>query len=220
MPLPETHDPAADVLEGHEPRASRMWRRRAAVLMQRRVPLLLVGGVLTVALVGGLAFLAAHERTSRTAQDETQAAIVDASGVMVVDMHRSTETDTPRSTGTRRDEDRSLSGPIRLILPDRHLAGHAELEVSPAADLHDEHDPWISHTWGTVHAAFDWTTCDGPIAWSFHLEPHETRGSMSLRCDDGSLFAATVIEERSEDETPDHGYRVVLALKDGSYVAG
>lgn len=43
---------------------------------------------------------------------------------------------------------------------------------------------------------------------------------MSLRCDDGSLFAAKVIKQRYVDATANHGYQMFLALEDGSYVAG
>lgn len=220
MPLPVAHERSADVLEGHEPPSERMWRGRSAALLQRRVPLLLVGGALTVALVGGLLFLAAQDDTSTAAQDATAAAVVDASGEMIVEWDRSAPTDGPHSTATSEDVGPRLSGPMQLILPDRHLYGFAELEVSFAANPVSAEDLWKSHAWGTLHATFEWTTCDGPIAWGFDREPHEAGGSMSLRCDDGSLFAATVTKQRYVDETDNHGYQVWLALEGGSHFAG
>lgn len=129
MPLLVTHELLADVLEGHEPPAGRTWRGRLAPLLQRRVPLLLVCSGLTVALVGGLAFLAAQDDTFQAAQDATGAAVVDASGMMVVELDSSTATGRPHSTASWEDKDPRLSGPIQLILPDRHLFGFAELKV-------------------------------------------------------------------------------------------
>lgn len=220
MPLPVTHEHSADVLEGHEPPAERMWRGRPAALLRRHVPLLLAGGGLTVALAGGLALLAAQDDTSPAPQDTTRAAVVDASGRLVVEWERPTPTDRPHTTATSGDAGRRSSGPISLILPDRHLSGFAELQVSFAAKPASAEHLWTSFAWGTVHATFEWTTCDGPIAWGFDREPHETGGSVRLRCDDGSRFAASVIKQRYVDEATDHGYQVWLALEDGSYVAG
>ena len=194
--------------------------RSSSALLQRRVPLLLVSGALTAALVGGFAFLAAQDDTFQAAQDATGAAVVDASGRMIVEWDRSTPTDSSHSTATSQDEDPRLSGPIQLILPDRHVSGFAELAVSFATTPVVAEDLWRSHAAGTLHATFGWTTCDGPIAWSFDREPHETGGSMSLRCDDGSLFAATVVKQRYVDEATNHGDQVWLALEDGSYAAG
>ena len=216
MPLAVTDDLSADVLEGHEPRAGRMWRNRSSALLQRRVPLLLVVGGLAVALVGGVAFSAAQDGTSPAAQDGTEEAVIDASGRMFVGVDPATASERPSMIAMWEDQGPRLSGDIQLILPDRHVAGFAEFKLSLAANLDDGEDLWNSHTSGRVHATFDWTTCDGPIAWDFDGEPHETGGSMSLRCEDGSLFAATIIKERYETE-----YELLfLALEDGSYVAG
>ncbi len=111
-----------------------------------------------------------------------------------------------------------LSGPIQLVLPDRHLFGFAELEVSFAADVGSAEELWTSHTWGPVRATFEWTSCDGPNAWGFGRAPHETGGSMMLRCDDGSQFTARVVKDRYVPGTDNHGDQLFVGLEDGAHV--
>ena len=71
-----------------------------------------------------------------------------------------------------------------------------------------------------MDVTFGDTACSGPFANSAYREPRERGGAMSLRCDDGSLFAATMVLERDEDATAAHPFRVFYTLADGSYVAG
>lgn len=220
MPLPVKHGPAADVIEGHEPSRGWVWRDRAAALVQRHVRLLLFGGCLSVVLVGGLALPLAQDDPSQRSQGATEVAVVDASGEMVLRLGGSAATDRLDGTATWEDEDRWLSGPIELRLPHRHLSGFAELELWFTVPLGSEAGLWTSHASGTVHARFEWTTCDGPVAGSLGREPLQTRGSMSLRCDDGSLFAAELRKKRYLDRTDNHAYLLFLALEEGSYVAG
>lgn len=200
MPLPATNDLPADVIEGHDPQRRTRWRPS----------LLAVGGGVAGVLVSVTAMVAT--------QDDT-AAVVEASGAMIAEHRSSVAADRPHSTATWEDKNAKFSGPIHVHLPDRQLIGFAELTFSFAANLDDD-AVWITHSWGQVHATFDSTSCDGPITWSFYREPHETGGSMSLRCSDGSLLAATLLMERYEDETADHNFRVFFTLEDGSYVAG
>lgn len=70
-----------------------------------------------------------------------------------------------------------------------------------------------------MDATFGSTTCSGPVAVSTYRRPRETGGAMSLQCDDGSLFAATVAPEQDEEATADHPYRV-FTLTDAPCTAG
>ena len=106
-----------------------------------------------------------------------------------------------------------------MDLPGRELRGRAEMRFSWAGT--SEADViMISHTWGRVDVTFGATTCSGPIAFSAYREPRETGGALHLRCDDGSLLAASAQLERDEEATADHGFRIHLLLEDGSFVAG
>ena len=199
MPLPVTKDHSPDVLEGHEPHALPTWR----------VPRPLVGGALAVAVLAGLAFWAA--------QDDT-AAVVDASGSMVLNDQSSRLVAVPHST-QQEGRDAVWTGTIQLDLPDRQVVGDVVHQFSWAATVEDD-VIMISHSWGRLEVTFGSTTCSGPFAKSAYREPRETGGAMSLRCDDGSLFAATALLDRDEDATADHPFRVFYTLEDGSYVAG
>ena len=199
MPLPVAHDDAPDVLEGHAPRARPPWR----------VPRPRLLGGFAVALVAGIALL--------TAQDDT-ASVVDATGSMVLDDQSARLVAVPHST-QEEGRDAVWTGSIRLDLPDRQLVGDVVQRFSWAGTVVGD-VIMISHSWGRLEVTFGATTCSGPFAKSAYREPRETGGAMSLRCDDGSLFAATMHLQRDEDATPDHPFRVHFTLEDGSYVAG
>jgi hypothetical protein len=199
MPLPVTNDRAPDLLEGHEPRAAPRWR----------IPRPLLGSALVAALVGGAAFVAA--------QDDS-AAVVDATGSMVLDEQTTRLAAIPHST-QQEGRDAVWTGFIQLDLPDRRLDGEAVMRFSWASTAVDD-VVMISHSWGQVDVTFGATSCTGPFAKSSYREPRETGGSLSLRCDDGSLLAATLLLERDEEATADHPFRVFYTLEDGSYVAG
>lgn len=171
MPWPVTEDLPPDVIEGHDPPRRTRWR----LAHRWRLPLLALGCGVAGVLVGATAIVAAG--------DDTDAVVVDASGTMIAEHHSSEAADRPNSTATWEDKNARFSGPVRVDLPDRQLTGFAELTFSFAGNVDDD-GVWITHNWGEVHATFGSTNCDGPIAWSFYREPHETGGAMSLRCDD------------------------------------
>ena len=199
MSLPVTNSTSPDVLEGREPAAGRTWR----------VPWFLVGGGLALALVSGVAFLGA--------QDEG-ATVVDASGSMVLNEGYARVLAVPHST-QEEGRDSVWTGTIRLDLPDGRLDGTAATRGSWAGTAEGDLI-MISHNWGQLDVTFESTTCSGPYAWSSYREPRETGGSMSLRCDDGSLFTANLLLKRDEDATADHPFRILMTLEDGSYVPG
>jgi hypothetical protein len=187
-----------DVIEGHEPQR-RTWR----------VPMSLVAGSVAVVLVGALAIVAA--------QDARGAEIVDASGSMVVEHHASDGAYKPH--GTQSKDGNTFSGRIRVELPDRRLAGTASLRLF-FVDQGAGYGLGILHSWGQVYATFGTTTCEGPFAWTFYGEPRAAGGSMSLRCDDGSLLAATARVYGDAHKIADRPYPLFIGLEDGSYVAG
>ena len=199
MPLPVANDHTPDVLEGHEPRARPTWR----------VPRPLLGGALAVALLAGVGVMAAGDDT---------AAVVDASGSLVLNDQSSRLETVPHSTQVE-GRDAVWTGSIRVDLPDRQLVGDVVQRFSWAATVEDE-VIMISHSWGELDVTFGSTTCSGPFAKSAYREPRETGGALSLRCDDGSLFTATMLLERDEEAAADHPFRVFYTLKDGAYVAG
>lgn len=188
-----------DVIEGHEPRR-RTWR----------VPKSLVAGSVGVVLVGALAIVAV--------QGDRGAEVVDASGSMVVEHHVSEGAYRPHGTQSE-DGNTSFSGRIRVELPDRRLVGQARLRLF-FVDQGEGSGLGILHSWGEVYATFGTTTCEGPFAWTFYGEPRATGGSMSLRCDDGTLLAATARVYGDARKIADLPYPLFVALEDGSYVAG
>jgi hypothetical protein len=200
MSLPVTVHQTPDVIEGRASEAGTRWR----------VPLMLVSGGVAVLLGGALAIIAAQE--ARGSQ------VVDASGTMVVEHHSSETARRPHSV-LWEAKNASFSGPIRVELPDRHLTGTTRLSFSFAAQM-DGDELRLFHNWGQVFATFGKTNCEGSFAMSFYREPHEAGGSLSLRCDDGSLLAATARVEKDEDPTADRPYRMFISLEDGAYVAG
>ena len=199
MPLPVDHAP--DVLGGREPRPLPTWRppRRA-----------LVGGALALSLLAG-AWLVAPRIGSA-------AAVVDASGSMVLAEGSARLADVPHST-MQEGRDGLWTGTIAVDLPDRQLRGRAEMRFSYAGTI-ERGVIMISHTWGRLDVVFGATTCTGPIAFSAYREPRETGGALHLRCDDGSLLAATALLDRDEEPTAEHAYRIHMLLEDGSFVAG
>lgn len=199
MSLSGTSHLSPDVIEGHEPQRS-TWR----------VPKSLVAGSVAVLLVGALAIVAA--------QDDGRAEIVDASGSMVVEHHGSEGAYMPHGTQSE-DGNTSFSGRIRVELPDRLLVGTARLRLL-FTDQGAGYGLGILHSWGQVYATFGTTTCKGPFAWTFYSEPRATGGSMSLRCDDGSLLAATARVYGDPQKIADRPYPLFVRLEDGSYVAG
>lgn len=200
MSLPVTSHLASDVIGGHEPRRRTRWRP----------PLRLVGCGVAGALVGAMAMVAV--------QAATGAAVVDASGSMVLSEQSQRLAGIPHSTQAE-GRDAVWVGSIRVDLPDRQMTGQAKMLFSWAGTDEDG-VIMISHNWGQVNVTFNSTTCSGPFAWSAYREPRETGGAMNLRCDDGSLFAATALLEKDEDATGDHPFRIFMTLEDGSYVAG
>ncbi len=199
MPLPVDHAP--DVLAGREPRPLPTWRPP---------PRALLGVALALSLLAG-AWLVAPRIGSA-------AAVVDASGSMVLAESSQRIVAVPHSTQNE-GRDAVWTGTISVDLPDRQLRGRAEMHYSWAGT--DERGViMISHSWGRVDATFGATTCTGPIAMSAYREPRETGGALHLRCDDGSLFAATATLDRDEEATAEHAFRIHLLLEDGSYVAG
>jgi hypothetical protein len=110
------------------------------------------------------------------------------------------------------------TGTIRLDLPDGQLVGDVVQRFSWAATVEDD-VIMISHSWGRLDVTFGPTRCSGPFGKSAYREPRETGGALVLRCDDGSLFAATMTLMRDEEPTLDHPFRVFYSLDDGSYVA-
>jgi hypothetical protein len=199
MPLPVANDHSLDVLEGREPHARPEWH----------VTWLLVGGALAVALLAGVVFVAARDDT---------AAVVDASGSLVLDDQVSRLETVPHSTQVE-GRDAVWTGSIQVELPDRQLVGDVVQHFSWAATVEDD-VVMISHSWGRLDVTFGATRCSGPFAKSAYREPRETGGALSLRCDDGSLFTATMLLERDEEATVDHPLRVFYTLEDGAYVAG
>ena len=195
-----------DVIEGQRPRR-RSWRVPMHRIARDRS---LVAGSVAVVLGGALAIVAAH--------DDRGAEIVDASGSMVVEHHVADGAYRPHGTQSA-NGNRSFTGRIRVELPDRWLAGTARLRLfftdQGAADV-----VGILHSWGEVYATFGTTTCEGPFAWTFYGEPRATGGSMSLRCDDGSLLAATARVYGDAHKIADSPYPLFIGLEDGSYVAG
>jgi hypothetical protein len=188
-----------DVIEGHEPER-RTWP----------VPLWLVAGSVAVALVVAMAIVVAH--------DDRSAGIVDASGSLVVEHHVSEGAYRPHGAQSE-DGNTSFSGRIRVELPDRWLVGTASLRLF-FVDQGEGYGLGILHSWGEVYATFGTTTCEGPFAWTFYAEPRATGGSMSLRCDDGSLLAATARVYGDARKIADIPYPLFIALEDGSYIAG
>lgn len=199
MSLSGTHQLSPDVIEGNEPR-HRTWRLRGS----------LVAGSVVVVLVSALAVVAAH--VDRTAE------IVDASGSMVVEHPVTAGAHRPHGAQNE-DGNLSFSGRIRLQLPDRRLSGTARLRLF-YVDQGPGGESGILHSWGEVDATFGTTACEGPFAWTFYGEPRTTGGSMSLRCDDGSLLAATARVYGDERLIADRPYPLFVRLEDGSYVAG
>ena len=200
MPLAVANADLPDVIEGRESRTRRAWR----------LPRPLVGGGLALALVAGIALLAG--------QVDRAAAVVDASGSMVLNDRSSRLGTVPHSTQTE-GRDAVWTGSISLALPDRQLVGDVVQRFSWAASVEDD-VIMISHSWGELDVTFGSTKCSGPFAKSAYREPRETGGALSLRCDDGSLFTATMLLERDEEATADHPFRVFYTLEDGAYVAG
>jgi hypothetical protein len=199
MSLTGTSQLPPDVIEGHEPQG-RAWR----------VPMSVVAGGVAVVLAGALASVAG--------QEERRAEIVDASGSMVVEHHVSEGAYRPHGTQSQ-DGNSSFSGRIRVELPDRWLVGTARLRLF-FVDPVPGHASGILHSWGEVSATFGTTTCQGPFAWTFYDEPRATGGAMSLRCDDGSLLAATARVYGDAHKIADDPYPLFIRLEDGSYVAG
>lgn len=167
--------------------------------------------------------------TEEREQDDSPGVVVDASGSMVLEGvpdHTTHIRFKPHSTQIEA-RNALLSGSIRVDLPDRQMVGFAQIRFSSAFTADDETTN-IFHQWGEVGATFDSVTCHGPFAWSFYREPHETGGSINLRCDDGSAFAATALvdgDENAAPRPPQSGpapgpYRLFLTLQDGWYVAG
>ena len=111
------------------------------------------------------------------------------------------------------------SGSIRVVLPGRQMVGAAQLDFSHAHRMEDRITRFF-HEWGEVHASIGSVTCDGSFAWSYYREPHETGGSINLRCDDGSAFAATALVDKDEDWGAGHHHLTFITLQDGWYVAG
>lgn len=207
MPLPVTSQVSLDVLAGRDPGHGERWRRPHVC---SGLWLRLLVGLALVALVGAVAL--------RAGQDDTRSVVVDASGSMEL-VHQSSEPADRRRSTQMEDGNATFAGPIRVELPDRQMVGAAELHFSFAATVEDD-QVWIAHAWGQVRATFDSTTCDGPFAWSFYRQPQETGGSINLRCDDGSLFAATALMEADEGASANRRYRVFITLQDGAYAAG
>lgn len=198
MPLPLSDDVSPDVLEGAAPEPRPRWP----------APRLLVGGALAAALVAGVALLAA--------QDDPLA-VVEASGSMVLEDQFSRLVTVPHSTQVEGRE-AVWTGTIRLDLPDGQLVGDVVQRFSWAATVEDD-VVMISHSWGRLDVTFGPTRCSGPFGKSSYRGPRETGGALVLRCDDGSLFAATMTLMRDEEPTLDHPFRVFYSLDDGSYVA-
>ena len=199
MPLPVANDHSPDVLEAHEPHARPV----------RPVPWRLVCAVLAVALAAGAAVVAV--------QDD-RPSVVDASGSMVLHDQVSRLVRVPHST-QEEGRDAVWTGSIQLELPDQQLDGEVVQHFSWAGTEVDG-IIMISHNWGELDVTFGSTRCSGSFAWSAYREPRETSGALHLRCDDGSLFAATARLERDEEATADHPFRILMSLEDGSYVAG
>jgi hypothetical protein len=188
----------ADVIEGHEAR-SRTWR----------VPRSLVAGSMAGVLVGATAVLVV---------EDGRAEIVQASGSMVVEHNVSHGAYRPHGADYAHGNT-SLSGRIRIELPDRQLVGTARLRLF-FTDQGAGAGLGILHSWGEMHATFRATTCAGPFAWTFYAEPRATGGSLSLRCDDGSLLAATARVYGDARKIADRPYPLFIRLEDGWYVAG
>jgi hypothetical protein len=199
MSLSGTSQLSPDVIEGHEPRRP-TWPG----------PLWLVAGGVAVVLAGALAVV--------VGQDDRRPDIVDASGSMVVEHHVSQGAYRPHGTQSE-DGNSSFSGRIRVELPDRWLVGTARLRLF-FVDQGPGYGLGILHSWGEVDATFGTTNCEGPFAWTFYGEPRATGGSMSLRCDDGSLLAATARVYGDARKIADDPYPLFIRLEDGSYVAG
>lgn len=198
MPLPLSDDVSRDVLEGAAPEPRLRWP----------APRLLVGGALDVAPVAGGALFAAR--------DDPPAG-VDASGSIVLEDESSRLVTVPHSTQVEGRE-AVWTGTIRLDLPDGQLVGDVVQRCSWAATVEDD-VIMISHSWGRLSVTFGRTTCSGRFGKSSYRDPRETGGALVLRCDDGSLLAATMTLMRDEDPTLDHPFRVFSSLDDGSYVA-
>lgn len=201
MPLPVKDESSPDVLEGREPWPRPTWRPPRRTLLAGALALSLLGGAWLVAARAGAA-----------------PAVVEASGSMVLAEGSSRLARVPHST-QREGRDALWAGTIQVDLPDRQLRGRAEMRFSWAGTT-EAGVIMISHTWGRVDVTLGTTTCSGPVAFSAYREPRETGGALNLRCDDGSLFAATALLERDEDATAEHPFRIHMLLEDGSYAAG
>ncbi len=109
------------------------------------------------------------------------------------------------------------SGPIVINTGDVERGGTARLAGS-ASYIARGGTVAVSHTWGTVQAELDGTTCRGSFAWNWFADPSEAGGALQLACEDGAVLGATIVVESYERSVQNERGTFTVRLEDGFYV--
>ncbi len=111
------------------------------------------------------------------------------------------------------------AGPITISTADVERAGTARLEGS-ASYISRGGTVAVSHTWGTMQAELDGTTCRGSFSWHWFADPQEAGGALQLACEDGAVLGASMVVESYERSVQNERGTFTVRLEDGFYVVG
>ncbi len=142
---------------------------------------------------------------------------VSLEGSLLFGNFRSTSVDLP--FGDEQERDAVGTGSYELRLPGRQLTGEVSIHFSASFTWAPEVASYF-HSWGDIDLRLGaLNRCHGSFGWTNFENPLEGGGSMHLRCDDGTMLAATMVAT-AQPQLSQAGDDMVIDLRDGWYVAG
>jgi hypothetical protein len=185
-------------------------RRRSASLHMVAVAVTVLVGLVAVAACSS------GDTSSQPASGETGSGSPQAmTGEMVLSPVQGTEIET--DSGQIETREGLVSGTITLEADDPH-AGTVQFSGSGSL-LGTVPPPAVLHVWGTVDAVIDDVPCTGAYGWTYFDDPPETAGSLHLRCEDDTVFAARTTVASIEAPPDSRTWRYTVNLEDGFYVS-